>query len=208
MPLCLKGGESMKAKAIISAGMITGVAVASIIAFAGMSCAAQSGADQRREEATVMAVEPAVPARSATAKVHPGNVAAEEIVGQTEAELGKADACLLKKIAMAEAEGEDAEGKALVMLVVLNRVRSDKFPDTVKEVIYQEGQFSPISDGRFDMVEPDADCWDALKLVERGWDKSMGATYFESESDSTWHKDNLKFLFRHGAHSFYTDKGE
>ena len=35
----------------------------------------------------------------------------------------------------------------------------------------------------------------------------MGATYFESESDSTWHKENLEFLFQHVNHYFYTDKG-
>ena len=46
---------------------------------------------------------------------------------------------------MAEAESEDTEGKALVMLVVLNRVWDDEFPDTIEEVIFQKGQFSPIS---------------------------------------------------------------
>ena len=39
---------------------------------------------------------------------------------------------------MAEAEGEDTEGKALVILVVLNRVRSEGFPDTVEDVIMEE----------------------------------------------------------------------
>lgn len=55
------------------------------------------------------------------------------------------DAYRLAKIAMAEAESEDTEGKALVMLVVLNRVWSDEFPDTIEDVIFQKGQFSPIS---------------------------------------------------------------
>lgn len=45
------------------------------------------------------------------------------------------DAYLLEKIAMAEAESEDTEGKALVMLVVLNRVWDARFPDTIEEVI-------------------------------------------------------------------------
>ena len=113
---------------------------------------------------------------------------------------------LLAKIAMAEAEGEDTEGKALVMLVVLNRVLDDEFPDTVGEVIYQPGQFSPVSNGRFDEVEPDADCWAALDLIMLDkWDGSRGATYFESKSESIWHSENLVFLFRHGGHYFYTD---
>lgn len=120
------------------------------------------------------------------------------------------DRYLLAKIAMAEAESEDTEGKALVMLVVLNRVWDDEeFPDTIEEVIYQPGQFSPISNGRFDKVEPDADCWAALDLITVGkWDESYGATYFESKSESTWHSENLDFLFQHGKHYFYKDRGK
>lgn len=118
------------------------------------------------------------------------------------------EAYLLAKIAMAEAESEDTEGKALVMLVVLNRVwDGNKFPDTIKEVIYQPGQFSPISNGRFDNVEPDPDCWAALDLIRTDkWDGSCGALYFESKSESTWHRENLNFLFQHGKHYFYTDR--
>lgn len=57
------------------------------------------------------------------------------------------DAYLLEKIAMAEAESEDTEGKALVMLVVLNRVWNERFPDTIEEVIMQDGAFTPVSNG-------------------------------------------------------------
>jgi len=78
------------------------------------------------------------------------------------------DAYRLAKIAMAEAESEDTEGKALVMLVVLNRVWSDEFPDTIEDVIFQKGQFSPISNGRYDEVEPDEDCYRALQLIQTG----------------------------------------
>ena len=51
---------------------------------------------------------------------------------------GKDDSYLLCKIAMAEAESEGVKGKALVMLVVLNRVWSNEFPDTIEEVIFSE----------------------------------------------------------------------
>lgn len=118
----------------------------------------------------------------------------------------KEDGYLLAKLAMAEAEGEDTEGKALVMLVVINRVRDDGFPDTVREVIYQSGQFSPVSDGDFEETEPDEDCWKALELVETGgWDKSMDATYFENAGENAWHRRHLKFLFQHGRHYFYRE---
>ena len=59
----------------------------------------------------------------------------------------KDDSYLLCKIAMAEAESEGVKGKALVMLVVLNRVWSNEFPDTIEEVIFQKNQFSPVANG-------------------------------------------------------------
>lgn len=122
-------------------------------------------------------------------------------------DFGQEDLYLLAKIAMAEAEEEDTEGKALVIQVVLNRIADKGFPDTVEGVIYQPWQFTPVSDGRLDSVEPNEDCWKALDLVmaER-WDKSCGATYFESKSNSTWHRENLEFLFAHGKLYFYIDR--
>ena len=70
------------------------------------------------------------------------------------------------KMAMAEAEGEDTEGKALVILVIYNRQRSGKFPDTVSGVISQENAFTSYHNGRYDRVKPDADCWAALDLIQ------------------------------------------
>ena len=114
------------------------------------------------------------------------------------------DSYLLAKIAMAEAEGEDVEGKALVILVVLNRVWTDEFPGTIHDVIYQKRQFSPIANGRFDRVEPDDECYEALEMVMSGWDESDGALYFESEkSADNWHSRHLEYLFTHGGHRFY-----
>lgn len=114
---------------------------------------------------------------------------------------------MLARIAMAEAEGEDVEGKALVILVVLNRVWSDKFPDSIEGVITQERQFTAYENGRYERLEPDEGCWDALEMVMYDhWDESQGALYFESEDDSTWHQENLKRLFRHGKHIFYTER--
>lgn len=115
------------------------------------------------------------------------------------------DSYLLAKIAMAEAEGEDTEGKAYVIMVVLNRMLSDEFPDTIGGVIFQDNQFSPVSNGRFDSVEPNDDYWDALNMIQVDkWDKSQGALYFEScQSDDNWHSRNLEYLFTHGKHRFY-----
>lgn len=60
------------------------------------------------------------------------------------------DIDLIALLIMAEAEGESEYGKRLVIDTVLNRVDSEHFPDTVYGVIYQENQFSPISDGRIE----------------------------------------------------------
>ena len=117
---------------------------------------------------------------------------------------------MLGKIAMAEAEGEDTEGKALVILVVLNRVWSDGFPDSIEEVITEPGQFSPVTEGgRYYTTEPDEDCWAALSMVMHGWDESQGATYFTSSKEQdTWHSRNLTKLFEHGNHTFYKEGQE
>ena len=115
------------------------------------------------------------------------------------------DAYLLAKIAMAEAEGEDTEGKALVVMVVLNRVYSDEFPDTIYDVIYQKKQFSPVSNSRFDKIEPNEDCYKALDMIQLDkWNESEGALYFESEGcTDNWHSRHLEYLFTHGGHRFY-----
>lgn len=114
------------------------------------------------------------------------------------------DSEILLKIAMAEAEGEDTEGKALVMLVVLNRVWSDDFPDSIEDVVFQTGQFSPVAEGgRYYTTVPDEDCYKALGMVMGGWDESYGALYFESCENSSWHSENLEFVFQHGGHRFY-----
>lgn len=112
------------------------------------------------------------------------------------------DERMLAKIAMAE--GESVEGKALVILVVLNRVWSDEFPDSIEEVIFQKNQFSPVAEGgRYWTTEPDAGCYEALELVMGGWDESQGAFYFESTGRDGWHSQNLEFLFEFGGHKFY-----
>ena len=113
------------------------------------------------------------------------------------------EAYLLSKMAMAEAEGEDVMGKALVICVILNRVQSTQFPSTIYDVIYEPGQFTPIYDGRFNSVEPNEDCIRALQLVE-SCEVSTDALYYESTScTSTWHSQNLSLIFTHGGHKFY-----
>ena len=129
----------------------------------------------------------------------------EEETGEPEQAMSfdAADEEILLKLAMSEAGGESTEGKALVMLSVVNRVRSDEFPDTVSEVVFQDRQYSPVLDGRYYSTVPDDDCLAALELIEGGWDESMGAMYFENAGADSWHSRNLEFLFQDGNHKFY-----
>ena len=112
---------------------------------------------------------------------------------------------LLARIAMAEAERCNIQTKTLIIMCVLNRVWSDEFPNTIEEVIFQENQFSPIDNGRWDRVEPNEDCYEAVRIVmEAKYDYSGGATYFESCADEdNWHSRNLEFLYESEGIRFY-----
>ena len=193
----------MKKKCIAGAILVITISLVSVAAFAYTVTAAskiypvdQDSLDTEFDEITIIPVR--------TSEIEASTI--DENQCETEYQDEEHDEnYMLAKIAMAEAEGEDTEGKALVMRVVLNRVESQNFPDSIEGVIFQKNQFSPIRNGRYDSVEPDEDCYRALELVQGGWDESLGATYFESKSNSTWHSEHLEFLFRHGKHYFYKE---
>lgn len=69
---------------------------------------------------------------------------------EPEPKMSREDIELIALLTMAEAEGECEEGKRLVIDTVLNRVDSDEFPNTVKNVIYQKNQFTSMWNGRVD----------------------------------------------------------
>lgn len=77
---------------------------------------------------------------------------------------------LLAHLLMGEAGADWCEDEMLFMVgcVALNRVKSDSFPDTLKEVIYQKGQYQCVVDGNFDR-EPTDRCWEiAFELLMEG----------------------------------------
>ena len=113
----------------------------------------------------------------------------------------------LARLIMCEAGGEDMDGKVLVGNVVMNRVKSSKFPDDIISVIRQKRgktyQFSPVGSGKIDKVEPSDECYEAIDMILQGYDISDGALYFESCVGESWHSRNLDFIFKHGGHRFY-----
>ena len=119
---------------------------------------------------------------------------------------------ILQRIVEAEAGNEDEDGKLLVANVVLNRVDSDRFPETVTEVVFQKSkgvtQFSPVASGRINSVEISEETIAAVERALAGEDISQGALYFAarkyaSSSKMRWFDEKLTFLFRHGGHEFY-----
>jgi len=71
----------------------------------------------------------------------------ERISTSSKVNISEAEIDLLARIVRAEAQSEPFEGKVAVASVVLNRVDSPKFPNTIRDVIYQRGQFQPVSNG-------------------------------------------------------------
>ncbi|WP_238483780.1 cell wall hydrolase [Anaerosporobacter faecicola] len=126
--------------------------------------------------------------------------------------LGTDDKEVLLRIVEAEATGEDIKGKMLVANVILNRVKSSQFPDTVAEVVFQKNgktvQFSPIADGRYWSVTISKSTREAVERVLNGEDKSQGALYFSARSKAkkssmNWFDTHLTWLFKYGGHEFY-----
>lgn len=122
---------------------------------------------------------------------------------------------ILLKIVEAEAGGEGLEGKKLVANVILNRVASEKFPNTVREVVFQtEGgkvQFSPIADGRYEKIRVSDETRKAVEAVLAGEDSSQGALFFSARKKANpesmkWFDQELNWLFQYGNHEFYKYK--
>ena len=127
-------------------------------------------------------------------------------------ELSETDYETLLRIVEAEAGGEDENGKLLVANVVLNRVDSPLFPDTVREVVYQQDygvyQFSPVKDGRIERVTVSDETRRAVERAVYGEDISRGALYFAARSKASgesmrWFDSSLTWLFAYGGHEFY-----
>lgn len=114
----------------------------------------------------------------------------------------------LVRIVEAEATGLDVKAKILVANVVINRVFSKDFPNTVTEVIYQGNgeQFQPIADGRFYSVALTESSYEAVDRALIGEDYSEGALFFASVASAgpnSWFATHLKRLFEYNGHVFF-----
>lgn len=121
----------------------------------------------------------------------------------------------LLRIVEAEAGSEDIKGRVLVANVIMNRVKSEDFPNTVTEVVWDNSdgvpQFSPTYDGRINEVTVSDETKEAVKQALKGTDYSEGALFFIQKSAAEahnvkWFEKDLKRLFKYGVHEFYTYK--
>lgn len=111
---------------------------------------------------------------------------------------------LLARLINGEARGESYQGQVAVGAVVLNRVKSSSFPNTIPAVIYQKGQFSCVTDGQFNKaISKDSTVYKAAKEALSGVDPTNGALYFYNPktAKSKW-LFSLKTVATIGNHRF------
>ena len=94
------------------------------------------------------------------------------------------DVYLLAKTIYAEGRGEPYTGQVAIGAVVLNRVRSASFPNTVSGVVYQKGAFTAVDDGQINLT-PNETAMKAAKDAMNGWDPSGGALYYYNPAVAT-----------------------
>ena len=117
----------------------------------------------------------------------PKTLAAMGITGTSNSMGGTAsnsDLNLLAHLVYAEARGEPYSGQVAVAAVVLNRVKSNSFPNTVAGVIYERGAFSVVADGQINL-QPNQTAISAARDALNGWDPTYGAIYYFNPNTAT-----------------------
>ena len=122
--------------------------------------------------------------------------------GSTTSSNNSSDVTLLARCIYAEARGEPYTGQVAVGAVVLNRVRSPKFPNTISGVIYQPWAFTSVNDGQINKT-PNEQAYQAARDALNGWDPTNGCLYYYNPATATskwiW---SLKVELTIGRHSF------
>lgn len=112
------------------------------------------------------------------------------------------DEYLLARCVYAEARGEPYVGQVAVAAVILNRVRSSSFPNTISGVIYQSGAFTCVADGQINLT-PNDSAFKAVRDAMSGWDPTNGCLYYYNPATATskwiWSREVHLTI---GSHSF------
>jgi N-acetylmuramoyl-L-alanine amidase len=110
------------------------------------------------------------------------------------------DIRLMANAVYGEARGEPYEGQVAVAAVILNRVRSDQFPNTPTGVIFQPGAFTAVADGQI-WLTPNETAMKAVKDALSGWDPTDGCLYYFNPATATskwiWTRPQYKKIGKH-----------
>ena len=98
--------------------------------------------------------------------------------------VSNSDLYLLAKCVHAEARGESYVGQVAVAAVILNRVESNQFPNTISGVIYQPYAFTAVQDGQINL-EPNQSAYSAARDALNGWDPTYGCLYYYNAATAT-----------------------
>lgn len=112
------------------------------------------------------------------------------------------DLQLMARAINGEARGEPYEGQVAVGAVILNRVKSSQFPNTIAGVIYQSGAFTAVSDGQINVpIKEGSTVLKAARDAMNGWDPTGGAIYYFNPATATnkwiWSRPLIKTIGKH-----------
>lgn len=132
---------------------------------------------------------------TATSNQKPANLLPSSNLGLSEQDLK-----IMANAVHGEARGEPYIGQVAVAAVILNRVKSASFPNTVSGVIFQPGAFTAVADGQI-WLTPDESSKKAVKDALNGWDPSGGCIYYFNPVTATskwiWSRQQIKTIGKH-----------
>lgn len=127
----------------------------------------------------------------------------ESLIAPGEEFYHEKDLDLIARVISLEAGYECLEGKIALGGLIMNRVGSSSFPNTVYDVLYQKNQFTVVKSSRFWKVTPSADCVLAARLALEGVSLVPNAVFYNRVGLNSWAARNRTFVATIGNHSFY-----
>lgn len=121
-------------------------------------------------------------------------------------EISYQDTQLLMMVASAEALNQGTDGMKKVMEVILNRVESPDFPNTIQEVIYQSGQFESVTNGAIYKAEITPEVRQALAEVEKNRNADKDIVAFETSANGRTLEKYFDYMYTLEDHDFYQTK--
>lgn len=115
---------------------------------------------------------------------------------------------ILERIVEAESGDQTIKGRQMLANVILNRMKSEKFPNSVREIVFAGRQFSPVSNGSYYRVKVSSQTKKAVEKALKEKDNTNGALYFmyragSDSSNVSWFDRELTKICEYGCHEFF-----